>query len=501
MANTYATGFETIGGLRYLINTDAKTATLVADTVKYYGDIVVPEKVTLAGIDYPVIEFARECFKDCNSLTSITIPESVTSLGSSCFYGCSSLTSITIPSSVTSLREGCFFGCSSLASITIPSSVTSLGTYCFSGCSSLTSITIPSSVTSLGDRCFYGCSSLASITIPSSVTRLEILCFYGCSSLTSITIPSSVTSLREGCFWGCTSLISITIPSSVTSLGSDCFYGCSSLTSITIPSSVISLGTGCFYGCSSLTSITIPSSVEKIVSWSGTSRDLALFGNCGKLESVYCYAVTPPTSSQNNFGLSPTTILYVPSTSINKYKQATGWKDFIAILPISGTESDTKGKCEKPSITFTNGKLHFESSTTGANYHYTITSNDMKTEAYSENGDVSLMAAYNITAYATAEEYQPSDKATATLYWVDGRIDDPTGISSTTSAKRGIVVSSQNGTVTLSGLDDGERVSFYSVSGSSLGTVKASHGVATGSFPQGQVVIVKVGKDSMKVAL
>lgn len=125
----------------------------------------------------------------------------------------------------------------------------------------------------------------------------------------------------------------------------------------------------------------------------------------------------------------------------------------------------------------------------------------MTTDAYRESGDVTIQAAYNITAYATAEEYQPSDKATATLYWVDGRIDDPTGISSTTSAKRGIVVSSQNGNVTLSGLDDGERVSFYSVSGSSLGTVKASHGIATGSFPQGQVIIVKVGKDSLKVAL
>lgn len=125
----------------------------------------------------------------------------------------------------------------------------------------------------------------------------------------------------------------------------------------------------------------------------------------------------------------------------------------------------------------------------------------MKADAYSEGGDVTLQAAYEITAYATADDYSPSDKATATLYWVDGRIDDPTGIGSVTPAKRGVVVNSQNGNITLSGLDDGERVSFYSASGSSLGTVKASHGVATGSFPQGQVVIVKVGKDSMKVAL
>lgn len=240
--------------------------------------------------------------------------------------------------------------------------------------------------------------------------------------------------------------------------------------------------------------------MEKIVYKSSSSRKYTLFGNCGKLESVYCYAVTPPASSFE-FGQSYTAILYVPASSVDKYKQATGWKDFIAILPIPGTEGGTNGKCEKPSITFADGKLHFESSTTGASYHYTITSNDMKTDAYSESGDVTLQAAYNITAYATAEEYQSSDKATATLYWVDGRIDDLTGISSATPAKRGIMVSSQNGNVALSGLDDGERVSFYSVSGSGLGTVKASHGVATGSFPQGQVIIVKVGNTSMKIAL
>ncbi len=85
MANMYATGYETIGGLRYLINTDEKTATLVADTVKYSGDIVVPEKVTLAGIDYPVVAFADGCFKSCTSLMSVTIPLSVSILGEKCF--------------------------------------------------------------------------------------------------------------------------------------------------------------------------------------------------------------------------------------------------------------------------------------------------------------------------------------------------------------------------------------------------------------------------------
>ena len=204
-SNSYAQAcFETIDGLRYLIDSDAKTATLTANTgEKYSGDIVVPEKVKASdGVEYPVTAFADNAFNNCKGLKSITIPSSVTSLGMSCFSA-SGLTSITIPYSVTSLGNDCFHSCDALTSITIPSSVTSLGDHCFSLCSGLTSVTIPSSVTSLGDDCFASCSGLTSVTIPSSVTSLGDNCFYRCSGLTSITIPSSVTSLGDYCFSNC----------------------------------------------------------------------------------------------------------------------------------------------------------------------------------------------------------------------------------------------------------------------------------------------------------
>ena len=121
--------FEVIDGLRYLLQSDTKTASLEENTNgKYSGDIVVPEKVKSSDrVEYSVTSFGKSCFFDCSGLTSITIPSSVTSLGGYCFEFCSSLTSVTIPSSVTSLGEGCFYGCSGLTSITIPSSVTSLG--------------------------------------------------------------------------------------------------------------------------------------------------------------------------------------------------------------------------------------------------------------------------------------------------------------------------------------------------------------------------------------
>ena len=114
-SNTYAqASFETIGGLRYLIDSDAKTAMLTANPngEKYSGDIVVPGKVKASdGVEYPVTAFGDNAFKECGGLKSITIPSSVTSLGNYCFCQCSSLTSITIPSSVTSLGNDCFLHC------------------------------------------------------------------------------------------------------------------------------------------------------------------------------------------------------------------------------------------------------------------------------------------------------------------------------------------------------------------------------------------------------
>jgi hypothetical protein len=131
-------------------------------------------------------------------MTSVTIPNSVTSIGISAFWSCYNLTSVTIPNSVTSIGRSTFDGCSSLTSITIPNSVTSMGSYAFSGCTGLTSITIPNSVTSIGGSAFSGCSGLTSITIPNSVTSIGEGAFYNCTGLTSVynysTLPQSINS-------------------------------------------------------------------------------------------------------------------------------------------------------------------------------------------------------------------------------------------------------------------------------------------------------------------
>ena len=171
---------------------------------------------------------------------------------------------VVIPNTVNKIADSAFKGIyseasdqyeSSITSITIPNSVTSIGDFVFSDCESLTSITIPNSVTSIGNDAFQNCTNLKSITIPNSVTSIGSGAFYNCTSLTSITIPNSVTSIGSAAFSWCRSLTSITIPNSVTSIGESAFYNCTSLTSITIPSSVTSIGSAAFYWCISLTDV------------------------------------------------------------------------------------------------------------------------------------------------------------------------------------------------------------------------------------------------------
>ena len=392
--------------------------------------IVIPNTVTAIG---------ESAFYSCTALTSITIPSSVTTVGASAFKNCpiknaripasliskipkSSLISVTITAG-SSLDDQAFSGASKLTSVTIPSSVTSIGSSAFSGCSSLqyneydnayylgnevnpyvvlitakntsitectintntkvvyssafrgcsglTSITIPSGVTSIGDYAFYGCSGLTSVTIPDSVTSIGSSAFYGCSCLTSITIPfvgrsektssstyqypfgyifgtssyagsTAVTQYYYGSSTSSTTSTTYYIPSSlrsVTVTGGNilrgAFSGCSGLTSVTIPDGVTSIGKGAFDDCSGLASITIPSSVKTIgqYAFSGCSASI-LWGDDPSIKVIGSYAfagygglsITIPSSvtsigSSAFEGCSGLTSITIPSsvTSIGSY--------------------------------------------------------------------------------------------------------------------------------------------------------------------------------------
>ena len=237
----------------------------IPDSVTIIGDgAFMFTSLTSITIPDGVASIGRYAFEDCRPLTSITIPDSVTNIGSSTFRNCTSLESVTIGDGVTSIEDKTFWNCQSLTSITIPDSVTNIGALAFGDCTSLTSIAIPDSVTSIGGFAFDGCTSLTSVTIPDSVTSISNCAFRGCTSLASITIPDSVTSIGYDAFDGCTSLANVTISDGVASIGNRAFSYCTSLTSVTIPDSVTYIGYYAFGNCTSLESVIIPDSVTYI---------------------------------------------------------------------------------------------------------------------------------------------------------------------------------------------------------------------------------------------
>ena len=227
---------------------------------------------------HQVSEIGTCAFLDCTSLTSIGIPNSVTTIRNNAFEGCTGLTSIEIPDSVTTIEEKAFEGCTGLTSIEIPNSVTIIEGCTFWNCTSLTSIEIPNSVTTIEWSAFFGCTSLTNIDIPDSVTTIGLKTFSGCTGLTSIEIPNSVTTIGERAFENCTSLASIDIPDSVTTIELRAFEDCTGLTSIDIPDSVTTIELGTFSGCTGLTSIDIPDSV--------TTIDNYAFSDCTGLTSI-----------------------------------------------------------------------------------------------------------------------------------------------------------------------------------------------------------------------
>ena len=174
-------------------------------------------------------------FKDFKNLKGVYIGNGVTIIKGNSYDG-----------------VGAFRNCESLTSINIPDSVTEIGYSAFRGCTSLTSIDIPNSVTTIGGYAFYDCTSLTSVTIPNSVTEIADCAFLSCTSLTSVNIPDSVTEIGGGAFNSCTSLTSVNIPDSVTEIGNGAFNSCTSLTSITIPDSVTEIGNGAFRSCTNL---------------------------------------------------------------------------------------------------------------------------------------------------------------------------------------------------------------------------------------------------------
>ena len=286
------------------------------DESGFKGVANIVARITYKGSTYEVLEigaaddyYTKSAFRGCSGLTSVTIPNTVTSIGQYAFFGCTGLTSVTIPNSVKYICSGAFKNCNSLTSVhiadlaswckisfgnynhdvnesnplyyahhmflngaevenlVVPNGVKEIKSYAFSGCTGLTSVSIPNSVASIGYYAFSGCTGLTSVGIPNSVTSIGGSAFSGCTGLTSVSIPNSVTSIGDYAFRGCSGLLSpiynstlfvdmprtyrgdYSIPEGITNICSSAFSGCTGLTSVSIPNSVTSIGYYAFSGC------------------------------------------------------------------------------------------------------------------------------------------------------------------------------------------------------------------------------------------------------------
>ena len=243
-------------------------------TLDSAGTLTVSGTGAMAAYEH---SYSRPWYDNCNQIKSVVIEHGVTNIGDYAFYDCGNLTSVTIGDSVTSIGYRAFDQ-SGLSSVTIPSSVKSIGGWAFSFCQSLTSVVIPEGVESIGGWAFAHSDYLESVSIPSSVTRFEPAVFYDCDRLANVTMQDGIKSIGNRMFDDCTNLTSVTIPASVTSIGAEAFQYCSGLTNVTMLGNVTSIGDEAFIDCISLASITLPESL--------TSIGMRAFYNCASLAGI-----------------------------------------------------------------------------------------------------------------------------------------------------------------------------------------------------------------------
>ena len=333
---------------------------------------------------FDVIGIEEKAFDDCINLTSITLPNTLQTIGDYAFHGCNALTSIEIPNSVTSIGKWAFHYCKSLSSVTLGSSVTSIAESAFENCSSLPSITIPASVTSIAGGAFVDCSAMSSMSVasgntvydsrggcnaiietstntliatcknsnvPDGVVKIAYRAFYDLPSRTSVTLPNSVKEIGRYAFSGCSNLRDINMPG-VESIGESAFSGCSGLSQLYLPSSLTNIDDYAFYGCSGLIRIISDNSNSLssigegsfqncaslpyiIIPQSVTSIGAGAFTGCNQLTAVQVKTATPINLTSQPFSNYQNATLYVPFGSRSNYIAANYWKDFKSITELA----------------------------------------------------------------------------------------------------------------------------------------------------------------------
>ena len=415
--------------------------------------------VLVDGIYYNLIskdKTAEVTFGDNQYYGEVIIPSSISvngvnysvnSIGDLAFQFSTELKSVTVPNSVISIGWGAFYCCSELTSINIPNSITSIGDNVFHGCNGINYTIIVNDMFVYLPRTYSGHYS-----IPENISIIIGGAFNNCSGLTSITIPNSVTRIGDSAFESAWRLKSITIPNSVTEIGTYVFAGCSGLTSVTIPNSVTSIGDGAFANCMDLTTVNIPNTI--------TCIGEMMFSNCQSLKSFI-----------------------IPNSVTNIEKAAFDYCTNLTSITIPNSVTSIGewafGDCDN----MKNVYCHAEK--IPSTHISAFESTDIKKSTLHVTGSA-------LSSYKSTEPWS----GFGTIKALD---DEPTNIN--TAKTRGIVIQSAGGFITLSGLDTNERVDFFAIDGAALGSATATDGTATFSATSGTIVVAKIGKESVKIAV
>lgn len=507
------------------------------------------QKLATTNFSEGLVSVGNKAFYYCRGLQAALLPSTVNSIGESAFRYCDNMKQVNIPEGVTLIQNLTFNNCG-ITSLTIPSTVTDITLHAFSSCVNLEEIIIPATVKNIGDFVFANCKSVKHISIPDSNLKFQVdddNVFSGCTGLETVDIDKREV---KGWFKGNTSLKTVNFGIHVLKIDKEAFYGCTGLTSVYIPRFVKEIGTAAFGGCTGITSfdvdkeniyycsqdgllfkdghilVSYPLGKEDVVlqdfvdlidagAFQGSTYSTIIlpervlgikagaFKDCANLKTVKCYrsplSEVPDRTTEitvvevgafEGCDLSKAT-LWVHEWALDDYKAFEEWKKFGNIVDMN---------CVTPVISYVDGTLNFASETPGVIYHYTIEDKDIVTDQIVDNGKVYLDGCYEVSVYASAEGFDNSDVAKACLFF----LPNPQGDDITTDVievpeMRGILAYSNNGFITITGLNNLEYVSFYDLNGTKLGAVSAYNGVATFKAAVGSVVIATFTNSSIKI--
>lgn len=344
------------------------SVTFPSDESEYSGVTAIPAHVEYEGEQYTVVEVGYLSFSEVKGITSITIPETVTTIAGAAFWE-SSLSEITIPTSVTTIGESAFEN-TNLTEIVIPESVISLGDDVLSLCASLESVTLNNNPTAIPARMVSGCTSLAGMTIPATVTKIGEFAFSECAALEDISLPSGVTEIGRFAFAYTPELKLLPLPETVTSVGHGVFYQ-SGIEEASLPEAITVIPDGMYQCCASLREFEISNTVTEIEQeafyWCFAldkitfGENVATIGNKAfmgdkALTSVTSLNTEPPVGAAFDSEVYENAILYVPNAALEAYKAADGWKEFNNIIGI-GSGVDEIGQEAAFSVTAIDGGI------------------------------------------------------------------------------------------------------------------------------------------------